>query len=160
MLTGKKLVDTLTAELGEIGMGNMASELDAMYRSPEFLELDLLSSIARLVETEYQARTNKRITNRLRAAHLLGCPQDITSCVDSSERAYLPAGITETLSTLAFLESGLNVCVLGPSDSGKSYLVKAIGIVACTKYRVGYFHCEDLLESLVVQKTTPNSRSA
>ena len=148
MLTGKKLVDTLTAELGEIGMGNMASELDAMYRSPEFLELDLLSAIARLVETEYQARTNKRITNRLRAAHLLGCPQDITSCVDSSERAYLPAGITETLSTLAFLESGLNVCVLGPSDSGKSYLAKAIGIVACTKYRVGYFHCEDLLESL------------
>ena len=57
------------------------------------------------------------------------------------------------LSTLAFLESGLNVCVLGPSDSGKSYLAKAIGIVACTKYRVGYFHCEDLLESLVVQKT-------
>lgn len=67
MLTGKKLVDTLTAELGEIGMGNMASELDALYRSPEFLELDLLSAIARLVETEYQARTNKRITNRLRA---------------------------------------------------------------------------------------------
>ena len=60
MLTGKKLVDTLTAELGEIGMGNMASELDAMYRSPEFLELDLLSAIARLVETEYQARTNKQ----------------------------------------------------------------------------------------------------
>ena len=60
---------------------------------------------------------------------------------------------TLTLSTLAFLESGLNVCVLGPSDSGKSYLAKAIGIVACAKYRVGYFHCEDLLESLVVQKT-------
>lgn len=60
MLTGKKLVDTLTAELGEIGMGNMASELDAMYRSPEFLELDLLSAIARLVETEYQAQTNKQ----------------------------------------------------------------------------------------------------
>mgnify|MGYP007089410804 FL=1 len=74
MLTGKKLVDVLTAELGEIGMGNMASELDTMYRSPEFLELDLLSAIAQLVETEYQARTNKRITNRLRAAHLLGCP--------------------------------------------------------------------------------------
>ncbi len=47
---------------------------------------------------------------------------------------------------------GLNVCVLGPSDSGKSYLAKAIGIVACAKHRVGYFHCEDLLESLVVQK--------
>jgi DNA replication protein DnaC len=152
MLTGKKLVDTLTAELTEIGMGNMAAELDTMYRSPDFLERDILSAVTRLVDAEYHARTNKRITNRLRSAHLLGCPQDITSCVDSAERAYLPAGITDTLSSLTFLEDGLNVCVLGPSDSGKSYLAKAIGIVACAKHRVGYFHCEDLLESLVVQK--------
>lgn len=140
MLTGKKLVDTLTAELGEIGMGNMASELDAMYRSPEFLELDLLSAIARLVETEYQARTNKRITNRLRAAHLLGCPQDITSCVDSSERAYLPAGITRTYlvetvtkissSDWSYLSSTtdnritLLTCVAG--DSSQRWCVQAV----------------------------------
>ena len=42
--------------------------------------------------------------------------------------------------------------MLGPSDSGKSYLAKAIGIVACSQYRVGYYHCEELLETLVVLK--------
>ena len=56
------------------------------------------------------------------------------------------------LASLDFIESGLNVCVLGPSDSGKSYLAKALGISACTKYRVIYFHCEQLLESMVVLK--------
>ena len=149
MLTGKKLLATLANELGEIGLGNMAASLEEMYRSPEFLELDSLSAIAKLVDAEYQAKTNKRVANRLRTAHLTGCPQDITSCVDSAKRSYLPTGITSTLSSLAFLEDGLNICVLGPSDSGKSYLAKAIGIVACSQYRVGYYHCEELLETLV-----------
>ena len=56
------------------------------------------------------------------------------------------------LSTLDFVESGMNVCVLGPSDSGKSYLATALGIEACSKHRVGYHHCEQLLEELVVLK--------
>jgi hypothetical protein len=114
MLTGKKLLATLANELGEIGLGNMAASLEEMYRSPEFLELDSLSAIAKLVDAEYQAKTNKRVANRLRTAHLTGCPQDITSCVDSAKRSYLPTGITSTLSSLAFLEDGLNICVLGP----------------------------------------------
>ena len=96
----------------------------------------------------------RRINNRLRTAHLFGCPQDIASCVDSADRTYLPAGITQVLTTLDFIENGLNVCVLGPSDSGKSYLAKALGIVACANHRVGYNHCEALLEELVMLKST------
>jgi DNA replication protein DnaC len=56
------------------------------------------------------------------------------------------------LASLDFIESGLNVCVLGPSDSGKSYLAKALGISVCTKYRVIYCHCEQFLESMVMLK--------
>ena len=69
------------------------------------------------------------------------------------EREYLPYGITEVLSTLDFVESGLNVCILGPSDSGKSYLAKALGIEACNNYRGDYHHCELLVEELVSFKT-------
>lgn len=154
MLTGKKLLDILAVELKDMGLRDMAVTLEEMYRSPDFLELDPLSAISRLVEPEYQKRINNRITNRLRSAHLLGCPQEISSCVDSAEREYLPSGITQVLSTLDFIENGLNVCVLGPSDSGKSYLAKALGVTACSKHRVGYHHCEQLLEELVVLKGT------
>lgn len=152
MMTGKALLSTLTSELSEMGMRGMAATLEEMYRSPNFLELDTLTAIARLVEPEYNERVNKRVTNRLRSAHLLGCPQEMGSCVDSADREYLPSGITQVLSTLDFVESGMNVCVLGPSDSGKSYLAKALGIEACSKHRVGYHHCEQLLEELVVLK--------
>ncbi len=49
-----------------------------------------------------------------------------------------------------FVENGLNVCLSGPSASGKSYLAKAIGIVACSGHRVGYHHCEEPIEELVM----------
>ena len=130
----------------------MSATLDEMYRSPDFVHLDPLTAIANLVEPEYQKKMDKRIQSRLRAAHLRGCPQELSSCVDSAEREYLPRGITETLSTLDFISSGMNLCILGPSDSGKSYLAKALGIVACNDYKVEYHHCEVLLEQLVALK--------
>lgn len=78
--------------------------------------------------------------------------------MDSGDREYLPRGITGTLSTLDFIDSGLNVCILGPSDSGKSYLAKAIGIAACNNYKVEYHHCETLLEEMVALKATDYSK--
>lgn len=152
MLTGKALLNTLLSELNEMGLPGMSGTLDELYRSPTFVELDPLMAIAMLVEPEYQKKVNKRIQSRLREANLKGCPQMLSDCVDSAERIYLPRGITETLAELDFIASGLNVCILGPSDSGKSYLAKAIGVAACHNYKVAYHHCETLLESLVSLK--------
>ncbi len=152
MLTGKALFNTLVVELNDMGLPGMSATLDEMYRSPGFVHLDPLMAIANLVEPEYQKKINKRIQSRLRAAHLRGCPQELSNCVDSADREYLPRGITETLFSLDFIGSGMNLCILGPSDSGKSYLAKALGIVACNDYRVEYHHCEVLLEQLVALK--------
>lgn len=117
-----------------------------------------MMAIVNLVEPEYQKKMNKRIQSRLRAAYLRGCPQELPNCIDSAEREYLPRGITETLATLDFIDSGLNICILGPSDSGKSYLAKALGIVACNNYKVEYHHCETLLETLVALKAQNYSK--
>ena len=152
MLTGKALLNTVVTELNDMGLPGMSATLDEMFRSPDFINLDPLMAIAKLVEPEYQKKINKRIQSRLRTAHLRGCPQELSSCVDSADREYLPRGITGTLSSLDFVASGMNLCILGPSDSGKSYLAKALGIVACNDYKVEYHHCEALLEQLVALK--------
>lgn len=134
-------------------------DMEEMYRSPKFLELDPLTAIANLVQPEYQKKMNKRIQSRLRSAHLRGCPQELSNCVDSGDREYLPRGITGTLSILDFIDAGMNVCILGPSDSGKSYLAKAIGIVACNTYKVeSPPHCETLLEEMVALKAADYSK--
>jgi len=154
MVTGEYLANTLVDELNDLGLPNMAATLDTIYHSERFLKLDHLTLLSEIIAPEYQDKLSKRLNNRLRHAKLIGCPHDLQDCVDSRSREYLPNGITEVLSTLAFVKDGLNICILGPSDSGKTYFAKAIGIASCEAYKVEYHHCESFLENLVALKNS------
>lgn len=149
----KKLeIERLIDELNEIKLPSMAAALGELFRSSHFDTMDRIEMLEQIIGPEYESKTNKQFSNRLKRAHLSGGPQTVDSCKDSSERLYLPSGIVETLVPMDFIKNGLNVCILGPSDSGKSYLAKAIGIQACLRYRVSYHHCEAFLEELVALK--------
>lgn len=148
MITGNKMLNVLVDDLNAISLPQMASALQELYRSERYNELDHISFLSEILTPEYNCRMGKRLSNRLLKANLKGCPQDIANCVNSKDRQYKPDGITSTLKTLDFIDEGLNVCILGPSDSGKSYLAKAIGIHACTRFSVEYHHCETLLEDM------------
>lgn len=152
MQTGQNLANTLIDQFNELGLPHMAVAFDSLYRSERFLNLDRMTIIAELIEPEYKDKITKRINNRLAHAKLKGCPEEISKCEDSANREYLPVTITSTLASLNFIEDGMNVCILGPSDSGKTYLAKAIGIAACQKHKVEYYHCEDLIETLATIK--------
>lgn len=152
MLTGINLMNILVDELNDLGLPNMAATLDTLYHSEKFLNMDHLTLISELVEPEYRGKISKRINNRLRSSRLIGGPQELSKCTNSKDREYLPLGITGVLSSMDFIESGLNICILGPSDSGKSYLAKALGIRACDNYRIEYHHCETFLEEMVALK--------
>lgn len=152
MLTGTALVNELIDELNELKLSTMAATLDNLYHKPDFLEMDRLTLIAELIGPQFQEKVSTTLKNRLTAAQLKRSPKEMADCVDSDKRVYLPPGITEVLSSLDFIARGYNLCILGESDTGKSYLAKAIGIKACNRYNVGYFHSEELLESIVALK--------
>ena len=152
METGQKSLEKLLSELTEMGLNSMALSLENLYYSKDFLELDHLRLLHCIVGAEYQTKVAKKLANRLAKAKLVNCPCEIHNCVDSREREYLPNGITSALSELSFIRNGLNVCILGPSDSGKSYLAKAVGVIACNEYRVAYFHCGSFTEEMVSMK--------
>jgi len=154
VITGNKLVNGIIDQLNEISLPRMASALQALYKSDQYNKLDHISFLNEILAPEYNARLDTRLINRLAKANLKGCPQEIDNCVNSADREYKPDGITDTLRTLDFIDEGLNVCILGPSDSGKSYLAKAIGILACSRFSVEYHHCETLLETLSAMKSS------
>ena len=141
-------LDTIVDELMAIGMPRIANALEEQYKDPGFLTSDRLALISRIIEPEYISRINKRYTARLKFAHLSGSPEDISKCIDSKDRSYMPMDITRVLSSFEFIREGMNVCVLGASDSGKTYLVKALGIMACSDYSVEYYGTEELVEAL------------
>ena len=71
------MLDTLVDELNEMGMPIMAASLDKIYHSETFLNMDRLSLISELVDSEYENKMTRRINNRLRHAKLFGCPQTL-----------------------------------------------------------------------------------
>ena len=149
MKNANSLLMDLEEQMNMIGLPLMALKLDELYRSSDFLTMDRLEMVSSLLKPEYEDKTTKRFNNRLRTARLIGTPCDISQCRDSSQRRYEPTDAPKVLSTLQFIEDGLNVCILGPSDSGKTFLAKSLGVAACEKYRVNYCHCSELLERLV-----------
>lgn len=154
MSKNNDLLYAIEDQLEVLKLKHMSEALDEMFRSKDFIDMDKMTVIARMVEAEYDDKAFKLLDRHLKDAHLKGAPQELELCVDSKDREYLPLDITKTLSTLDFINEGLNVCILGPSDSGKSYLAKALGIEACAKYKVGYVHCESFLEEMVSLKET------
>ena len=74
------------------------------------------------------------------------------------ERVYLPSDINAILSSLDFIREGLNICILGPSDSGKAYLAEELGIQFCLNFRAMYHHCEEFLETMIALKQTDYSK--
>lgn len=147
-------INRLVEELREIKLVRMAGALEDLYISRDFDSVDHLTLLEQIIEPEYEVRIAKQYENRLKLAHLSGGPQVISNCRDSKQRCYLPKGIVDTLSSLDFIREGLNICILGPSDSGKSYLAKAIGIQGCQRYRISYYHCESFLEEMVALKAS------
>ena len=152
MMTKTERINELTEALMALQLPAMASSLEELFRSPDFDVMDKVDMFERIIEPEFEERSSLKFHNRLKRAHLLGGPQTMDKCIDSEDRAYLPSGITKTLSSMDFVNDGRNLCILGPSDSGKSYLAKALGINACLHYRTSYHHCEEFLESLVAVK--------
>ena len=152
MNTGSKELKAILEELEFLKMFHMAAELRKQYKLPTFLEIGRLELISAITHAEYTATTDARYEARLKRARLKGCACSLDKCQDSKERTYQPIDIIGTLGTLNFVREGMNLCVFGASDSGKTYLAKALGAEACRDFRVAYCHCEELVGELAATR--------
>jgi DNA replication protein DnaC len=150
-LTDEQMIQQLKSileELDELRLPHMAAELETLYKQPAFVNTGRLELISAIIHAEYIVTVTNRYTSRLKKAKLKGSDSCIDQCVDSKERQYQPQDIIQTLSSLDFVRDGMNLCIFGASDSGKTYLARALGAEACREYRVGYYHCEELASEL------------
>lgn len=152
MNTGNKELKSILEELNALKLSYMAEELQSQYKCPDFHKIGKLELISMLIHAEYTETMTARYEARLKKAKLKGCSCSLDKCHDNKERAYQPMDIVSTLSTLDFIRDGMNLCIFGPSDCGKTYLAKAIGAEACREFRVAYYHCEELAGELAAQR--------
>ena len=125
-----RLTDDIERMLRFMGLDRMAARLDEMERSPEFSSLGREQFLRDLVSDSYSSYCSAMLERGLRLARLRGKGGDVSSLHTHDGRVYNDL-IVEQVKTLEFIEDGLNVCVFGASDSGKTYFLDTIGVEAC-----------------------------
>ena len=165
MNTGKKELESVLSKLSEIKLTHMASSLQSIYNQPAFVNMGKLELISTIVDAEYSVKMASRYDSRLTHAHLKGTACSLDQCVDSKERQYQPIDIVETLASLDFIRSGLNLCIFGASDSGKTYLAKKVASYFITDNsdfengrRLAYYEMLDTIKNELILRDVDISK--
>jgi DNA replication protein DnaC len=130
----------------------MAEAWQQQQRDAKSGDLTFDERFALLVDAEYQARDNRRLTRLLKDAQLRiaqACIEDVaTSAARGLEKATL-----RQLASCSWVTEHLNVLITGGTGVGKSYLACALGQSVCRKgLRTLYRRVPRLLDELALAR--------
>ena len=134
-------------KLHTLRLTGMAGAFEQQLAQPAHEELAFEERFALLLDQEIIYRDNRRLTRLLKAAKLR-----ISACVEDIDYRH-PRGIDRSfMSTLAacqWVRRRQNLCITGPTGSGKTWLACALGNQACRQgLSVRYFRLPRLFEML------------
>ena len=133
-------------------LATMASAWAEQQKDPKTGALDFDERFGLLVDAEYLARDNRKVTRLLKAAKLRLSSASMEDVKTSSKKG-LDRGTCNQLASCRWIGEHLNVLVSGATGVGKSYLACAMGQAACRRgHRVFYYRLPRLFEELALAK--------
>lgn len=130
----------------------MASAWAEQHKDPKTGALDFDERFGLLVDAEYLARDNRKITRLLQAARLRISGASMEDVKVSSNKG-LDRGTCNQLASCRWIGEHLNVLISGATGVGKSYLACALGQAACRRgHKVLYYRLPRLFEELALAK--------
>lgn len=138
------LTQTLLDKLVQLRLPAFRNGLQEQLSNPQYAELSFEERLAILVELEITRRHDRRIQ---RLVKLAGFPQSASlEDLDLSPSRGLERRSVLELAQCNWIDQHLNLLVLGPTGSGKSFLSCVFGLSACrTDHSVRYFRTSRLL---------------
>lgn len=133
--------------LRALKLTGMAEALAQQFAQPQTFDLAFEERLALLVEREHLHRDNRRLARLLSAAKLRvnACVEDI----DYHHPRGLQRAVMAALAGCEWIGRGQNLCLTGPTGSGKTWLACALGNQACRQgLTVRYLRLPRLLEQL------------
>ena len=132
-------------------MADMAEAFTQQLGSIEYGELSFEERVGLMIDTEWIAREQRKLTRRLRAAKLR-YPASLEDVNFKAPRRLKRQQIL-SLGTCAWIQEHHNLVVTGPTGIGKSYLACAFVERACRKgFNAHYVRTPRLLHQLAVAK--------
>lgn len=147
-------LETTLTQLRDMRLSVMADALRRRLEQGDQHGLTGEEFVALLVEDEYTARQQRKLTRLIAQANFK--PEG--ACLANVR--YTPArGITKAallaFSTASWIEGAHNVIFTGPTGTGKTYLAEALGLQACTLgYSVRKLRYKTLFEELAAARGT------
>ncbi len=99
-----------------------------------------------LLAEEERGRAEASVRNRRRSS---GLPAGKTFEVWEEEASSIPAATQGALRTLEWIERGEDLCLCGPSGTGKSHFCEALGHLAIDRGKTVAWHTLESLEALL-----------
>jgi DNA replication protein DnaC len=141
------LTQPLLDKLVQLRLPAFRDGLQEQERNPQYAQLAFEERLALLVDLECTRRHDHRIQNRIRLA-CFPQPASIED-LDLTPARGLERRFVLELAQAAWITSHLNLLVLGPTGSGKTFVSAALGLAACRNdHTVRYFRTSRLLYQL------------
>jgi DNA replication protein DnaC len=146
------LNDTTINKLHEMKLSVMAHTFRQQVSDPKYAEISFEERFGIIVDTEWTARKNNRLTRLIRSASYEIPGACIEGIEYHADRKLDKAQIAR-LATCTYIQECHNIIILGATGNGKTYLANAFGMAANRNfYTVKYIRLPDLLGELAVAR--------
>lgn len=138
-------------KLGQMKMATMAKSIRERLGRPDHQDLSHQEMLGLIIDDEYLARENRKMSKRLKNAKL-----KITATMEGIDyqikRGLIKNKMLE-LGNLEWIKQKQNIIFTGATGAGKSFLAQALAHHACRQgYTARYFRLTKLLNELVVSR--------
>ena len=138
-------------KLERLRFSGMVRALRQQLIDPGIDQLEFMDRLGLLVDHEMSERENRKLTNRLRRAHLKlqACIEDI----DYRQGRGLSRSVMLQLASCDWITRHQNVLITGPTGVGKSFIACALAHKACLEgFNARYYRLPRLLEDLEIAR--------